>query len=121
MTVGCDTGRREGGEARGRNARGTAHHVLPFLGWCLASRVSPAGQSRAAPQRSGGSPRKLGEGSTDGSIGARISEGQGSLKERYEANGTRFGERRQEFDEGRSASGDAEDRFNERFYDRDQR
>lgn len=73
------------------------------------------------PQRSGGSSRKLGEGSTDGSIGARISEGQGSLKERYEANGTRFGERRQEFDGGRSASGGAEDRFNERFYDRDQR
>ncbi len=74
-----------------------------------------------APQRSGGSSRNLVEGSTDDSIGARISEGQGSLKERYEANGTRFDDRRREFDGGRSTSGGADERFNERFYDRDQR
>lgn len=74
-----------------------------------------------APQRSGGSSRNLVEGSTDDSIGARISEGQGSLKERYEANGTRFDDRRREFDGGRSTQGGADERFNERFYDRDQR
>lgn len=74
-----------------------------------------------APQRSGGSSRNLVEGSTDDSIGARISEGQGALKERYEANGTRFDDRRREFDGGRSTQGGADERFNERFYDRDQR
>jgi len=100
--------------------------LIPDKGTLTGNVAGPGSFTEAdlwarTPQRSGGSSRNLVEVSTDGSIGARISEGQGSLKERYEANGTRFGDRRQEFDEGRSNSGGADDRFNERFYDRDQR
>jgi conjugal transfer mating pair stabilization protein TraG len=75
----------------------------------------------STPRRSVGGPRNLVDGSSDGSIGDRIDEGAGSLGDRYETNTTRYGQRRQEFDEGREGSGGANDRFNERFYDRDQR
>ena len=34
---------------------------------------------------------------------------------------SRYGNRRREFEEGRDGQGGANDRFNERFYDRDQR
>lgn len=73
------------------------------------------------PRRSVGGPRNLVQGSPDGSIGDRIEEGGRSLGERYDANTARYGQRRQEFEEGRRGDGGADDRFNERFYDRDQR
>lgn len=73
------------------------------------------------PRRSVGGPRNLVQGSPDGAIGDRIEEGRRSLGERYDANTARYGQRRQEFEEGRRGDGGAEDRFNERFYDRDQR
>jgi len=73
------------------------------------------------PRRSVGGPRNLVEGSPDGAIGDRIDEGSRSLGERYDANSTRYGQRRQEFEEGRRGEGGADGRFNERFYDKDQR
>ena len=73
------------------------------------------------PRRSVGGPRNLVQGSPDGSIGDRIEEGGRSLGERYDANTARYGQRLQEFEEGRRGDGGADDRFNERFYDRDQR
>lgn len=100
--------------------------LIPDKGTLTGNVAGPGSFTEAdlrarTPQRTGGSSRNLVEGSTDGLIGARISEGQGSLKERYEANGTRFDDRRREFDGDRSTSGGADERFNERFYDRDQR
>ncbi|MEO1420234.1 MAG: hypothetical protein AAFU66_04670, partial [Pseudomonadota bacterium] len=75
----------------------------------------------SGPRRSSGGPRNLVRGSPDGSIGARIDEGANSLGDRYEANSSRYGQRRGEFEENREGLGGAKDRFNERFYDRDQR
>ena len=75
----------------------------------------------SAPQPFSGGPRNLVSGSSDGSIGERIEGGATSLGERYVTNGQRHGERRREFEESREGLGGANDRFNERFYDRDER
>lgn len=75
----------------------------------------------STPRQSVGGPRNLVDGSSDGSIGDRIDEGSSSLGDRYDTNTTRYGQRRQEFEESRSGLGGADDRFDERFYDRDQR
>lgn len=100
--------------------------LIPEKGTLTGNVAGPGSFSEAdlrarTPQRSAGGARNLAKGSSDGSIGARISEGETSLKERYDANGSRFGDRRRDFDEGRSGSGRGDDRFNERFFDRDQR
>ncbi|KTE05063.1 hypothetical protein ATE77_21990 [Sphingopyxis sp. H005] len=73
------------------------------------------------PRRSAGSPRNLVEGASDSAIGNRIEEGGQSLGQRYETNVTRSGQRRQDFQQDRKGEDGADDRFNERFYDRDQR
>ncbi len=73
------------------------------------------------PRRSAGSPRNLVEGSSDSAIGDRIEEGGQSLGQRYETNVTRSGQRRQDFQQDRKGEGGADDRFNQRFYDKDQR
>ncbi|PXW68084.1 hypothetical protein C7451_1228 [Blastomonas natatoria] len=73
------------------------------------------------PRRSAGSPRNLVEGSSDSTIGDRIEEGGKTLGQRYETNVTRSGQRRQDFQQDRKGEGGADDRFNERFYDKDQR
>ena len=73
------------------------------------------------PRRSAGSPRNLVEGSSDSTIGVRIEEGSKTLGQRYETNVTRSGQRRQDFQQDRKGEGGADDRFNERFYDKDQR
>lgn len=73
------------------------------------------------PRRSIGSPRNLVEGSSDSAISDRIDEGGQSLGQRYETNVTRSGQRRQDFQQDRKGDGGADDRFNERFYDKDQR
>ncbi|WP_066110866.1 MULTISPECIES: conjugal transfer protein TraG N-terminal domain-containing protein [unclassified Blastomonas] len=73
------------------------------------------------PRRSAVSPRNLVEGSSDSTIGDRIEEGGQSLGQRYETNVTRSGQRRQDFQQDRKGEDGADDRFNERFYDRDQR
>ena len=73
------------------------------------------------PRRSAVSPRNLVEGSSDSAIGNRIEEGGQSLGQRYETNVTRSGQRRQDFQQDRKGEDGADDRFNERFYDRDQR
>ncbi|MBA4083028.1 MAG: hypothetical protein C0496_17450 [Erythrobacter sp.] len=73
------------------------------------------------PRRSVGSPRNLVEGASDSAISDRIDEGGQSLGQRYETNVTRSGQRRQDFQQDRKGEGGADDRFNERFYDRDQR
>jgi conjugal transfer mating pair stabilization protein TraG len=73
------------------------------------------------PRRSVNSPRNLVEGSPDSAISDRIDEGGQSLGQRYETNVTRSGQRRQDFEQERKGQGSADERFNERFYDRDQR
>lgn len=73
------------------------------------------------PRRSAGSPRNLVEGSSDSAIGDRIGEGGQSLGQRYETNVTRSGQRRQDFQQDRKGEGGADDRFNQRFYDKNQR
>ena len=73
------------------------------------------------PRRSVGSPRNLVEGATETAISDRIDEGGQSLGQRYETNVTRSGQRRQDFQQDRKGEDGADDRFNERFYDRDQR
>lgn len=73
------------------------------------------------PRRSAGSPRNLVEGVPDSAISERIDEGGQSLGQRYETNVTRSGQRRQDFQQDRKGEGGADDRFNERFYDKDQR
>ncbi|MBX9659605.1 MAG: hypothetical protein K2X00_13640, partial [Nitrospiraceae bacterium] len=73
------------------------------------------------PRRSVGSPRNLVEGASDGAISDRIDEGGQSLGQRYETNVTRSGQRRQDFQQDRKGEGGADDRFNQRFYDKDQR
>ena len=75
----------------------------------------------STPRRSVGSPRNLVAGSSDGSIGERIDEGGASLGDRYETNGQRYGQRRQDFENDQRNPGGSEERFNRRFYDRDQR
>ena len=75
----------------------------------------------SAPRPSHGGPRNHVSGTSDNSVGDRIDEGGSSIGERYEANGQRYGQRRQEFEQGRDGLGGADDRFNERFYDRDER
>lgn len=100
--------------------------LIPDRGTLTGNVAGPGSFSEAdlrarTPQRSAQGPRNLTDGSADGSIGARIAEGETSLRERYEANGDRFGDRRRDFDEGRSGPGGADERFDERFYDRDQR
>lgn len=72
------------------------------------------------PRRSAGSPRNLVEGASDSAIGDRIDEGGKTLGQRYETNVTRSGQRRQDFQQDRKGEDGADDRFNERFYDRDQ-
>ncbi|MFZ5699874.1 MAG: hypothetical protein ACOY4P_00805, partial [Pseudomonadota bacterium] len=54
-------------------------------------------------------------------ISDRIDEGGQTLGQRYETNVIRSGQRRQDFQQDRKGEGGADDRFNERFYDRDQR
>lgn len=76
---------------------------------------------RQGPRRSAGSPRNLVEGSSDSAIGDRIEEGGKTLGQRYENNVTRSGQRRQDFQQDRKGEDGADVRFNERFYDRDQR
>ena len=44
-----------------------------------------------------------------------------ALGDRYETNTSRYGDKRREFEERREGLGGANDRFNERFYDHDQR
>ena len=61
------------------------------------------------------------EGSSNEIIGNRIEEGGQSLGQRYETNVTRSGQRRQDFQQDRKGDGGVEDRFDERFYNRDQR
>jgi len=73
------------------------------------------------PRRSVGSPRNLAEGATDSAISDRIDEGGQTLGQRYETNVTRSGQRRQEFQQDRKGEGGADERFNQRFYDKDQR
>lgn len=73
------------------------------------------------PRRSVGGPRNLVEGSPDGAIGDRTDEGRGRLEERYDANTRRAGQRRSDFERGRQENGGSDDRFNERFFDKDQR
>lgn len=73
------------------------------------------------PRRSVGSPRNLVAGASDSAISDRIDEGGQSLGQRYETNVTRSGQRRQDFQQDRKGEGGADDRFNERFYDKDQR
>ncbi|MFW2449063.1 conjugal transfer protein TraG N-terminal domain-containing protein [Qipengyuania profunda] len=75
----------------------------------------------STPRPSHGGPRNHVSGTSDNSVGDRIDEGGSSIGERYEANGQRYGQRRQEFEQGRDGLGGADDRFNERFYDRDER
>lgn len=75
----------------------------------------------SGPRSTVGRPRNLTEGSPNSAIGERIDEGARSLGQRLDANTTRAGQGRQDFDEGRKGKGGADDRFNERFYDRDQR
>ncbi len=82
---------------------------------------SEADLRASTPQRSHGGPRNLVSGSNDGSIGERVDEGAEGLGDRYERNGSRYGERREEFDRSREGLGGADDRFDERFYDHDQR
>ena len=82
---------------------------------------SEADLRTSAPRPSHGEALNLVSGSMDGSIGERIDEGKTALGNRYEANGQRYGQHRQEFEQGRDDSGGADVRFNERFYDRDQR
>jgi conjugal transfer mating pair stabilization protein TraG len=82
---------------------------------------SEADLRASTPQRSHGGPRSFVSGSNDGSIGERIDEGAEGLGDRYERNGSRYGEWREEFEGSREGLGGANDRFNERFYDRDQR
>lgn len=100
--------------------------LIPDRGTLTGNVAGPGSFSEAdlrarTPQRSAPGPRNLTDGSADGSIGARIAEGETSLRERYEVNGDRFGDRRRDFDKGRSGQGGADERFDERFYDRDQR
>ncbi|WP_147161331.1 conjugal transfer protein TraG N-terminal domain-containing protein, partial [Novosphingobium sediminis] len=100
--------------------------LIPDRGTLTGNVAGPGSFSEAdlrarTPQRSAPEPRNLTHGSADGSIGARIAEGETSLRDRYEANGDRFGDRRRDFDKGRSGPGGADERFDERFYDRDQR
>ncbi len=73
------------------------------------------------PRRSVGSPRNLAEGLSNKIIGNRIEEGAQSVGQRYEINVTRSGQRRQDFQQDRKGEGGADDRFDARFYDRDQR
>ena len=75
----------------------------------------------SAPRPSHSGPRNLVNGPSDSSVSDRIDEGGSSLGDRYEANGLRYAQRRQEFEQGRDGLGGADDRFNERFYDQDER
>lgn len=89
--------------------------LIPDRGTLTGNVAGPGSFSEAdlrarTPQRSAQGPRNLTDGSADGSIGARIAEGETSLRERYEANGDRFGDRRRDFDEGRSGPGGADER-----------
>ena len=100
--------------------------LIPDKGSVVGNVSGPGEFSEASlraggPSRPQGGRRNLAEGSRDSSIGDRISEGNERLGERYETNGSRYGDRRRQFDEDRGGRGGADDRFNERFYDRDQR
>lgn len=100
--------------------------LIPEQGSVAGSVSGPGEFTKAdlrasAPLRSIGGPRNLASGSSDGAIGDRIDEGARSLGDRYQTNGSRYGQRRQEFDEATDGLGGADDRFNERFYDRDER
>ena len=75
----------------------------------------------SAPRRSHGGARNLASGSSDGSIGKRIDDGGTSLGQRLDANTQRYGQRRREFDEDQRSPDGSEERFDRRFYDRDQR
>ena len=75
----------------------------------------------SGPRSTVGAPRNLTEGSNNSAIGERIDEGARSIGERLDANTTAVGQRRSEFERDRRGKGGADERFNERFYDRDQR
>ena len=79
---------------------------------------SEADLRASAPRPSTGGARNLVRGSSDTSVGDRIDEGDRSLDQRYEANGQRHAQRRNEFDQDQRNS---EGRFNRRFFDDDQR
>lgn len=75
----------------------------------------------SGPRSTVGRPRNLTEGSPNSAIGERIDEGARSLGQRLDANTTRAGQSRQDFDDARKGKGGADGRFDERFFDKDQR
>lgn len=100
--------------------------LIPERGSLVGNVTGPGDFSKSdlrgsPPNPNVGEPRNLVSGAANGSIGNRIDEGASSLGDRYQTNGSRYGNRRREFEEGRDGQGGANDRFNERFYDRDQR
>ena len=100
--------------------------LIPERGSLVGNVTGPGDFSESdlrasTPRQNVGGPRNLVNGSSDGSIGDRIDEGASSLGDRYEANTSRYSDKRREFEERREGLGGANDRFNERFYDHDQR
>lgn len=78
--------------------------------------------SLGRPSRGVGGPRRLSSGAGDtGAVEDRIDAGSEGLDDRYRANSDRYAERREDFNEDRQGDGGAEDRFNEQFYNREER
>jgi conjugal transfer mating pair stabilization protein TraG len=73
------------------------------------------------PRNSVGGPRNLVEAPANSGIGERISGGEQSLGDRLEANTRRAGQSRAQFEAERRGAEGSDTRFNERFYDKDQR
>ncbi|MBA4043101.1 MAG: conjugal transfer protein TraG [Erythrobacter sp.] len=74
-----------------------------------------------SPRSSVGGSRNLGVTTSENGVAKRIGEGGRALRGRLDANTVRAGQSRTEFDADRRGEGGADDRFNERFYDKDQR
>jgi conjugal transfer mating pair stabilization protein TraG len=74
-----------------------------------------------SPRSSVGGSRNLGVTPSENGVAERIGEGGRALRGRLDANTMRAGQSRTEFDADRRGEGGADDRFNERFYDKDQR
>ncbi|MEE4208870.1 MAG: conjugal transfer protein TraG N-terminal domain-containing protein [Parvularcula sp.] len=73
------------------------------------------------PRNFVGGPRNLVDSRSESSIAERIEEGGRTLNVRLESNTRRTGESRSEFDAERRGEGGADGRFDEKFYDKDQR
>jgi len=78
-------------------------------------------RSDAPRGHSGGRRNLSGGASSDGSTGERIDGGREALEARLDANTQDVARRRREFDERREGPGGADARFDQRFYDKDQR